>query len=171
MVTWEVDMEKVLQILAVFALLMLFDLAEHPRAGGSVPPVQLFGPGAVATFRRGPAAAGRGRFWHGCKKGRHLGCRRRRRRLYWMRRAGCCLFIGGMGSWVIDRRMAGGRNRELQELAVPMDCSGIGWDPEERRIYSRRRGIFSYMDRRVEPGGDGHRSKKATLPPTHSGLC
>jgi hypothetical protein len=39
------------------------------------------------------------------------------------------------GKLVIYRRTAGGRNRELQELAVPMDCTGLGWDPQERRIY------------------------------------
>jgi hypothetical protein len=39
------------------------------------------------------------------------------------------------GKLAIYRRMAGGRSRELQELAVPMDCSGIAWDPGERRIY------------------------------------
>jgi hypothetical protein len=39
------------------------------------------------------------------------------------------------GKLTIYRRMGGGRNRELQELAVPMDCTGMGWDAVERRIY------------------------------------
>jgi hypothetical protein len=39
------------------------------------------------------------------------------------------------GKLTINRRMTGGRNRELQELAVPMDCAGLGWDPVERKIY------------------------------------
>jgi hypothetical protein len=39
------------------------------------------------------------------------------------------------GKLTINRRMAGGRNRELQELAVPMDCTGMAWDPQERKIY------------------------------------
>ncbi len=39
------------------------------------------------------------------------------------------------GKLTINRRMAGGRNRELQELAVPMDCTGLAWDPQERKIY------------------------------------
>ncbi len=39
------------------------------------------------------------------------------------------------GKLTINRRMSGGRNRELQELAVPMGCAGIAWDPEERKIY------------------------------------
>jgi len=39
------------------------------------------------------------------------------------------------GKLTINRRMEGGRNRELQELAVPLDCTGLGWDPLERRIY------------------------------------
>ena len=39
------------------------------------------------------------------------------------------------GKLTIYRRMAGGRNRELQELAVPMGCTGLEWDPQERKIY------------------------------------
>src|SRR5580658_9346062 len=39
------------------------------------------------------------------------------------------------GKLTIYRRMGGGRNREMQELAVPMDCTGMGWDPVERKIY------------------------------------
>jgi hypothetical protein len=39
------------------------------------------------------------------------------------------------GKLTINRRMAGGRDRELQELAVPMDCTGMAWDPQERKIY------------------------------------
>jgi hypothetical protein len=39
------------------------------------------------------------------------------------------------GKLTINGRMAGGRNRELQELSVPMDCTGLGWDPLERKIY------------------------------------
>ena len=45
------------------------------------------------------------------------------------------LFYRLDGKLTINRRMAGGRNRELQELAVPMDCAGIAWDPQERKIY------------------------------------
>ena len=49
------------------------------------------------------------------------------------------------GKLVIYRRMGGGRNREMQELAVPMDCTGMGWDPEERRIYLEEDGDwFAY---------------------------
>lgn len=39
------------------------------------------------------------------------------------------------GKLTISLRMAGCRNKELQELAVPMDCTGLGWDPQERKIY------------------------------------
>jgi hypothetical protein len=46
------------------------------------------------------------------------------------------------GKLTINRRMAGGRNRELQELAVPMDCTGIAWDPEEQKIYLEEDGDF-----------------------------
>ena len=38
-----------------------------------------------------------------------------------------------------------GRIRELQELAVPMDCTGIAWDPEEWKIYLEEGGdLFVY---------------------------
>jgi hypothetical protein len=44
------------------------------------------------------------------------------------------------GKLTINRLMAGGRNRELQELAVPMDCTGMAWDPQERKIYLEEEG-------------------------------
>jgi hypothetical protein len=46
------------------------------------------------------------------------------------------------GKLTINRRMEGGRNRELQELAVPMDCSGIAWDPGEMKIYLEEDGDY-----------------------------
>jgi len=52
------------------------------------------------------------------------------------------LFYCVDGKLTIFRRMAGGRNRELQELAVPMDCSGMAWDPEEQRIYLQEGGDY-----------------------------
>jgi hypothetical protein len=45
------------------------------------------------------------------------------------------LFYWLDGKLTINRRVVGGRNRELQELAVPMDCAGMAWDPQERKIY------------------------------------
>jgi hypothetical protein len=44
-----------------------------------------------------------------------------------------CYRVGGR--LTINRRVAGGRIVELQELSVPMDCTGFGWDPLERMVY------------------------------------
>ncbi|HTR28866.1 MAG TPA: hypothetical protein VMH27_06335 [Puia sp.] len=39
------------------------------------------------------------------------------------------------GKLTIGRRTSGSHIKELQEMSVPMDCTGLGWDPVERRIY------------------------------------
>ena len=39
------------------------------------------------------------------------------------------------GKLLIYHWSPGGRNKELQEMSVPMDCTGLSWDPEERKIY------------------------------------
>jgi hypothetical protein len=39
------------------------------------------------------------------------------------------------GKLTISQRTSGGHFKELQEMPVPMDCTGLGWDPLERRIY------------------------------------
>jgi hypothetical protein len=44
------------------------------------------------------------------------------------------------GKLAISRRMSGEHNKELQEMSVPMDCTGLGWDPLERRIYLKESG-------------------------------
>ena len=49
------------------------------------------------------------------------------------------------GKLTVCRRMAGGRERELQELSVPMDCTALAWDPEERQLYLEEEGdLFVY---------------------------
>ena len=44
------------------------------------------------------------------------------------------------GKLQIYRRAASGRERLLQELAVPMDCTSLGWDRLERKIYLEEEG-------------------------------
>lgn len=34
------------------------------------------------------------------------------------------------------------RNKELQEMPVPMDCTGLSWDPAERKIYLEEGGYW-----------------------------
>jgi hypothetical protein len=49
------------------------------------------------------------------------------------------------GKLTVHRRMADGRERELQELSVPMDCSGLAWDAEEQQLYLEEGGdLFVY---------------------------
>ena len=43
------------------------------------------------------------------------------------------------GKLMIFRRSAR-HIRELQKLSVPMDCSGLAWDPMEREIYLEEEG-------------------------------
>ena len=44
------------------------------------------------------------------------------------------------GKLTISRQTSGGHFKELQEMSVPMDCTGLGWDPLDRRIYLRESG-------------------------------
>ncbi|HXD77355.1 MAG TPA: hypothetical protein VN616_06085 [Puia sp.] len=39
------------------------------------------------------------------------------------------------GKLTVSRWSPSGRKKELQELSVPMDCSALAWDPEVRRVY------------------------------------
>jgi len=39
------------------------------------------------------------------------------------------------GRLTIYRRLAGGVKRELQELSAPLDCSAMWWDPQGRKIF------------------------------------
>jgi hypothetical protein len=134
-------MDKVLQILAVFALLMLF-IWRSIR-------------GREDRFRRfsflgrvrSPLSEGvRQRLVGGVfgtdPRREAFGVPEEAAAFVWDEESGVLLVYWRDGKLVIHRRMAGGRNRELQELAVPLDCSGIGWDPEERRIYLEEEGDF-----------------------------
>lgn len=52
------------------------------------------------------------------------------------------------GKLTIFRR-SGGNLQELQELSVPMDCTGLAWDAKERKIYLEEAGDwFIYGEER-----------------------
>jgi hypothetical protein len=46
------------------------------------------------------------------------------------------------GSLTIYRRSRQGRNKELQEIAVPVDCSTMAMDPLENRLYFEAGGYW-----------------------------
>jgi hypothetical protein len=134
-------MDRVLQILAVFVLLMLF-IWRSIR-------------GREERFRRfsylgrvrSPLSEGvRGRLVGGVfgpVGGREIyGVPDEAYGYLWDEDSRMVLLYWLDGKLTINRRMAGGRNRELQELAVPMDCTGIAWDPEEQKIYLEEDGDF-----------------------------
>jgi hypothetical protein len=134
-------MEKVLQILAVFALLMLIIWRSIRGREGRFRRFSFVGrvrqPLSEEVRRRLVEGAfgmndGRGTF----------GVPEEAEAFLWDGESGMLLVYWRDGKLVIYRRMAGGRNRELQELAVPMDCSGIAWDPEEQKIYLEEVGDY-----------------------------
>jgi hypothetical protein len=139
------EMEKVLQILAVFALLMLiiwrsirgredwfrrFSFVGRAR--------QPLGEEVQRRLVKG-VFGGEG----GLEGGREaFGVPVESEAFLWDEESGMLLVYWRDGKLVIYRRMVGGRNRELQELAVPMDCSGITWDPEEQKIFLEEGGDY-----------------------------
>ncbi|HEV2354018.1 MAG TPA: hypothetical protein VGR89_07235 [Puia sp.] len=46
------------------------------------------------------------------------------------------------GKITIFRLGTPGGKREFQEMSVPMDCSALAWDPEERKIYLEEGGYW-----------------------------
>ena len=125
-------MEKILQILAVFALLMLV-VARFIRERDS-------------TFRRFGFL---GRLKGGPQGGAYLmegvfGPAEERERLGVPDGMDAFLFDEGSrllfcytveGRLTIYRRLAGGVKRELQELSVPLDCSAMWWNPQDGKIF------------------------------------
>jgi hypothetical protein len=55
--------------------------------------------------------------------------------------SGLILFYRMDGKLTVNRRFGGGL-RELQEMAVPMDCTGMAWDAQEKKIYLEEGGDF-----------------------------
>jgi hypothetical protein len=124
-------MEKILQILAVFALLMLVVRGLY-GSGRKVPPVRLSRP------VEGRPAGGWGDLMEGV-----FGPAEERERLGVPDGVDAFLFDEGSrllfcytveGRLTIYRRLAGGK-RELQELSVPLDCSAMWWNPQDRKIF------------------------------------
>jgi hypothetical protein len=130
-------MEKILQILAVFALLMLVvtrfirEREEKFRRFGFLGRLKdgLQGDGELIEGVFGPAEE--------------------RERLGVPDGADAFLFDEGSrllfcytveGRLTIYRRLAGGVKRELQELSVPLDCSAMWWNPQDRKIYLEEEG-------------------------------
>jgi hypothetical protein len=130
-------MEKILQILAVFALLMLVvtrfirEREEKFRRFGFLGRLKggLQGDGELIEGVFGPAEE--------------------RERLGVPDGADAFLFDEGSrllfcytveGRLTIYRRLAGGVKRELQELSVPLDCSAMWWNPQDRKIFLEEEG-------------------------------
>lgn len=134
-------MEKVLQILAVFALLMLLiwrsirgrdeRFRRLSYLGKLRPPLEVDIRQRLVegVFDRGREAVAVPEDVDGYlvdEEGGMLLCYRRE------------------GKLTIYRRSRSGI-RELQELSVPMDCTGLWWDPEEKKLYLEEAGdLFVY---------------------------
>jgi hypothetical protein len=138
-------MEKVLQILAVFVLLMLLiwrsirGREERFRRFSFLGRVKAPAPevvrlrlvvGVFESMERSGIVGEREAY--GVPEGVDA--------FLWDEDSGLLLFYRVDGKLAVCRRTAGGRNRELQELAVPMDCTGLAWDPVERKIYLEEAG-------------------------------
>jgi hypothetical protein len=127
-------MEKILQILAVFALLMLVvtrfirEREEKFRRFGFLGRLKGGLPvGGEGGLMQGVFGAAEEREQLGVPDGADAFLFDEERRL---------LFCYTMeGRLTIYRRLAGGVKRELQELSVPLDCSAIWWDPQSWKIF------------------------------------
>ena len=125
-------MEKILQILAVFALLMLA-VTRFIRERDSTfrrfgflgrSKVGLRGDGELIEGVFGPAEE---RERLGVPDGADAFLFDEESRLLF------CYTVEGR--LTIYRRLAGGVKRELQELSVPLDCSAMWWSPQDRKIF------------------------------------
>lgn len=125
-------MEKILQILAVFALLMLVvtrfirEREEKFRRFGFLGRLKggLQGDGELMEGVFGPAEEREGL---GVPDGADAFLFDEGSRLLF------CYTVEGR--LTIYRRLAGGVKRELQELSVPLDCSAMWWNPQDRKIF------------------------------------
>jgi hypothetical protein len=131
-------MEKVLQILAVSALLMLLIWRSIRRRDERFRRFSYLGrvraPLAEDIRRRLVSGITKRSEVHGMG-GEAYGVPVDVDAFLWDEDSRMVLLYWRDGKLTINRRMAGGRNRELQELAVPMDCTALDWDPLERKIY------------------------------------
>jgi hypothetical protein len=142
-------MEKILQILAVFALLMLVvtrfirEREEKFRRFGFLGRLRggLQGDGELIEGVFGPAEE-RGRL--GVPDGTDAFLFDEGSRLLF------CYTVEGR--LTIYRRLAGGVKRELQELSVPLDCSAMWWNPQDRKIFLEEGGewfVYGAEEERV----------------------
>jgi hypothetical protein len=137
-VTCELNMEKILQILAVTGLLMLLiwrgirGRDERFRRFSYMARVRP--PLAEEVMERLVIGITKRSEVHGAG-GEAYGVPLEADAFLWDEDSRMVLLYRLDGRLTINRRMAGGRNRELQELAVPMDCTSMAWDPQERKIY------------------------------------
>lgn len=130
-------MEKILQILSVFALLMLVitwfmrEREEKFRRFGFL--------GRMKGVLQGGGDLMEGVF----------GAAEERERLgvpdgvdaFLFDEGSRLLFCYAMeGRLTIYRRLAGGVKRELQELSVPLDCSAMWWDPQGLQLFLEEEG-------------------------------
>jgi hypothetical protein len=127
-------MEKILQILAVFALLMLV-VARFIREREEK--FRRFG--FLGRLKGGLQGSGDGDLMEGV-----FGPAEERERLGVPDGMDAFLFDEGSrllfcytveGRLTIYRRLAGGVKRELQELSVPLDCSAMWWSPQDWKIF------------------------------------
>lgn len=59
-----------------------------------------------------------------------------------MGRGDLLFYYRATGSLTIYRRRPQGRNKELQEIAVPVDCSAMAMDPLENKLYFEAGGYW-----------------------------
>jgi hypothetical protein len=127
-------MEKVLQILLVFALLLL--LIWRSIRGKE----NRFRRFSYLSRLREPAQEGVRERWiagtFGATEDRRGYGVPDEADAYLLDEDGGLLFCYRMeGKLFVYHWAPGSRNRELQEMSVPMDCTGLSWDPVERKIY------------------------------------
>ncbi|HXB95584.1 MAG TPA: hypothetical protein VNU70_10510 [Puia sp.] len=119
-------MEKVFQILAVFAVMMLVIYRFIRGRGHSYRPYEFvvrLRPPLPAEVEQRLIVAEHGE-----------GCRLEMEDFVFCYRA--------EGSLTIYRRQQQGRDRQVQELAVPLDCTAVAMDPIDKRLYFEAGGYW-----------------------------
>ena len=127
-------MEKILQILAVFALLMLVvtrflrEREEKFRRFGFLGRLKGGLPeGGDGEVMKGMSGTAEDRDRLGVPDGMDAFLFDEGNRLLF-----CYTIEGRM---TIYRRLSGGAKRELQELSVPLDCSAMWWSPQDWKLF------------------------------------
>jgi hypothetical protein len=127
-------MEKVLQILAVFVLMMLIIWRSVRRREERFRRFSYLGRMRPPLPEEVRIRLVEGTF--GPDEGREaFGVSGRTDGFLWEEDSRLLLSYQAEGKLQIYRRAASGRERLLQELAAPMDCTRLGWDRLDRKIY------------------------------------